>query len=476
MALVAAIIATLFMYLPLVTQVSGRVLDRTGKPLAGVQVIYSSVRTGKTYKFKTDDKGEFTGAGVMFAVYRVKITGVDGQPLYRTKKRIWNPATPGFTPQTNYLNADLSMISLTDLPGGIKANVNPGDLTERQKQIVREHNANIGEMNELIRRLHVAIEAQKWPAATDILIQLIAADPERWEFYQNLGTVQSNQSQYEDASRSYERAIELAKSGATTGTQPDEKDISLMMLYAGDAYARIGNLEKAIDFYSKAAEISPDPATAFFNICRAQRGNGSTAAATVACDKAIALDPSRAEFYQVLGTMEENAGQDQPALATFENGIQAAEKEIAAQPSSTQAKAVEGQMLDAEGNIYVHRKKFDEAIAAFSRAVDMAAYPAREYFNICAAYYDTDRMDAAVEACDKAMAADPRMADAYFVKASALLGKSGLEHGRLTAPPAAREALEKYLELDPEGVHAPDVREMLAKIAGHVDTILKQHN
>ena len=477
MSILAAVLAGLFMGMPGVAEVSGRVLDRTGKPVAGAQVVYTSLDTGRTYKFKTDKKGEFTAAGVLFGDYQINVTGADGQSLYRGKRRIVDPHTPGFKEkETNYLDADLSVISLTDLPGGVKANVSPGDLTERQKQLIRAHNMNVEEMNELIRQLHTAIDAQKWPEATDILVQLIAADPDRWEFYQNLGTVQNNQSEYEDAARSYERAIELAQSGVTTGTQPEKKDISLMMIYAGDAYARIGNVDKAIDLYSKAAEISPDPATAFFNICRVQRANGNTEAATQACKKAIAIDPSRGEFYQVLGVMQHNAGQDQPALENFDKGIQAAEKAVAANVNSSQAKVIEGQMLSAEGNIYVHMKKFDEAIAAFGRAVDLAAYPAREYFNICAAYYDSDRMEAAVAACDKAIAADSRMADAYFVKASALLGKSRLEHGKLTAPPGATEALKKYLELDPEGVHAADVREMLGRIGTHVDTTLKQHN
>jgi len=61
------------------------------------------------------------------------------------------------------------------------------------------------------------------------------------------------------------------------------------------------------------------------------------------------------------------------------------------------------------------------------------------------------------------------------LKASALLGKSKLERGKLTAPLGATEALKKYLELKPEGLHAADVRETLAKIGGSVGTTLKQH-
>ena len=65
---------------------------------------------------------------------------------------------------------------------------------------------------------------------------------------------------------------------------------------------------------------------------------------------------------------------------------------------------------------------------------------------------------------DKAIAADPKMADAYYVKALALFGQSKPEDNRLVVPAGTAEALKKYLELDPAGNHAQNAREMLKKI------------
>lgn len=473
MVTVTALLAVLLMGISHLAQLSGRVLDRTGKPIPNARVVYTNVDDGRTYKFKTNKKGEFSGLGIEQGVYQIEITGTDGTSLYRTKRNIVEPNTPDVKKDTNFLNADLSVLSVTDLPGGIQANVLDKPLTEKQKEQIRAGNANVEKMNELIVSLHAAIDAHEWPQAKDILTQLIAADPNRWEFYQNLGTVQTNQSDYEGAAKSYERGVELAQSGITNGRQPDKSDISLMMVYAGDAYSRIGNVDKAVELYSKAAEISSDPATAYFNICRAERGSGSVDPAIQACNKAIAIDPRRWEPYQVLGALQQNAGQEQVALETYQKGVETAEKAIAANANSTQAKVGLGQMLSAEGNIYVHMKKFDPAIEVFTQAVQFAAYPPREYFNICAAFYDTDRMDAAIDACNKAIAGDPRMADAYFVKASALYGESKAEHGKLAVPAGTQDALAKYLELDPQGPHAADAREMLAKIGSPVDTTFK---
>jgi len=471
-----ALLALLLMGISHLAQLSGRVLDRTGKPVPNARVVYTNVDNGRRYKFKTNKKGEFAGIGIEQGVYQIEITARDGTSLYKTKRNIVEPNTPEARKDTNFLNADLSVLSITDLPGGIQANVLDKPPTEQQKEIIRANNANVEKMNELIRGLHTAIDGREWTTATTILQQLIAADPNRWEFYQNLGTVQTNQSDYEGAAKSYERAIELAQSGITSGRQPDKSDISLMMIYAGDANVKIGNLDKAIAFYSKAAEISAEPAIAYFNICRAQRSTGNVDAAMQACNKAIAIEPNRWEFYQTIGGMQQNAGQDQLAIESYQKGVEVAEKSLATSLNSSQAKVGMGQMLSAEGNLYVHMKKFDPAIEAFKRAVEFAAYPPREYFNICAAYYDTDRMEAAVEACDKAIGGDPRMADAYFVKASALFGESKAERGRLTAPPGTEDALNKYLQLDPQGQHAADAREMLAKIGSPVDATYKSQH
>jgi len=474
---IIALIAALLMGIPQSDiQVSGKVLDRTGHPIPNALVRYTGEDTGKIFKFKTNKKGEFSGIGMVPDVYRIEITDSHGTMLYRTRRRIVDRFTPGYKKDTNFLNADLSIISVTDLPSaGVEANVSPGEdkLSPQQKEAIRAHNANVETMNGLIRRLHEALDAQQWAEAKDVLKQLIAADPNRWEFYQNMGTLENNQSHYEEAAKNYEKAIALAQSGITSGPQPDKKDISLMMVYAGDAYSNLGNTEKAIDWYRQAAAISPEPATAYFNICRAYRATGNTDSALEACNKAISIDPNRWEFYQTVGIIQENAGRYHEAIETYDKGIQVGRNLVASQPNTLAAKNALGQMLSMEGSCFLSLKQYDQAIDAFNHATEFENYPARDYFNICATFYNTDRMEAAAAACDKAITADPKIASAYFVKASALYKASKLEHGKLTVPEGTKEALNKYLELDPGGVNAADARDMLAKIGAPIDTTFK---
>ena len=477
-----ALLAVLMMGIPgSNTQVAGKVLDRTGKPVVGAIVIYTNTEVGRVYKYKTDKKGAFAGIGVLPGLYEIQVDAADGTHLLHTQRRIVDLFTPGRRDDTNYLSADLSIMPPTDTASGVDANVLPGELkpgdklTQQQKELIRNENLRDTKINDLLRKLHPALDAKDWPTATDVLHQLITADPNRWEFYQNLATIQANQSHYPEATQSYEKAIEVAQNTIARGPDPAgaKKEISQMMIYAGDAYARTGNNDKAVEMYMKAAEISSEPAIAYMNICRAQQGNGNPEAAAGACEKAISADPNRWESYQILGAIQQNTGHNQDAISTYGKGIEVAQKAVNSNTDTQRARVALGQMLSAEGNLYVYDKKFEEAIGFFLRAIEFDAYPARDYFNMCAAYYDIQKHEPALEACDKAVESDPKMADPYFVKASVLYSQGKMEHGKFNAPPAATEALNKYLELDPGGPHAASAREMLDHIGAEVETTYK---
>jgi tetratricopeptide (TPR) repeat protein len=121
-------------------------------------------------------------------------------------------------------------------------------------------------------------------------------------------------------------------------------------------------------------------------------------------------------------------------------------------------------MLNAEGDLYSKLSRHDEAIVAFAESAKLSAYAALPYFNLCATYYNMKRMPDAVTACDQAIASDPTMADAYFLKGSALFGQVALEQGRDVPPSETRATLNKYLEIAPNGRYAAAARGMLYKL------------
>jgi tetratricopeptide (TPR) repeat protein len=133
---------------------------------------------------------------------------------------------------------------------------------------------------------------------------------------------------------------------------------------------------------------------------------------------------------------------------------------LAASGAAAQTDPEAARRLIAEGNADLKAHDYDAAISAFTRAV--AADPhSISSFNLCVTYYNIGRADAALPACDQAIAANPAKADAYFVKGSLLVADAKVVNGKLVAPPGAVEALNKYLELAPDGPHAKDTRDML---------------
>jgi tetratricopeptide (TPR) repeat protein len=122
-----------------------------------------------------------------------------------------------------------------------------------------------------------------------------------------------------------------------------------------------------------------------------------------------------------------------------------------------------GAMLTQEGLFYLKQKKLAEGVAAFTKAAQYAQNPATAWFNVCATAYNAGDVKAALAGCDKAIAADPNKADAWFIKGSLMVGesKSG-PNGKIIPPKGTVEVLRKYLALAPNGGHVKDVEEMLA--------------
>jgi tetratricopeptide (TPR) repeat protein len=86
-----------------------------------------------------------------------------------------------------------------------------------------------------------------------------------------------------------------------------------------------------------------------------------------------------------------------------------------------------------------------------------------------------NRLDEAIMAFDKAIAADPSRAEAYYWKGANLLGKATLDkNNRMIAPPGTEEAFNKFLELQPTGDLAEAAKQMLASIGAEIQTQYKK--
>ena len=184
--------------------------------------------------------------------------------------------------------------------------------------------------------------------------------------------------------------------------------------------------------------------------------------------KATELDPAQHVIWASLAeTYISQAGTKTGAdqQAAMDQGLQAYQKAIELKPDDP-----------AYHNNYAlalaKDKKFPEAQAELQKAAQLdTANTAKYYYNLGAVLVNTGQTDAAGEAFKKAIDANPNYADAQFQYATVLSAKlTTAADGKVTAPPGMKEALDKYLELQPDGQFAEAAKGMLQMIGATVQT------
>jgi len=118
------------------------------------------------------------------------------------------------------------------------------------------------------------------------------------------------------------------------------------------------------------------------------------------------------------------------------------------------------------------QKKFAEAQAELTKAAQLDPGQAgKYYYNMGAVLVNTGNMEPAGEAFKKAIEADPNYADAYLQYGITLMGKATTgADGKMTPVPGTAEALQKYLELAPNGKDAETAKALLEQIGAKVET------
>jgi tetratricopeptide (TPR) repeat protein len=172
---------------------------------------------------------------------------------------------------------------------------------------LKEQNDKALAANALITQYNAAVQNKQWQQAADLSKQLIGIDPGRWGYWQGLGVAQLNLGQFDDAVKSFEAGIKLAQ--ADISTKAPEAEISkakagigMMLTNEGNCNLKLKKNDLAVAAYSKAAEMDPNPAVAYFNLCATQYNIGAMEGAVAACDKAIAADPKKADAYFIKGS------------------------------------------------------------------------------------------------------------------------------------------------------------------------------
>lgn len=229
------------------------------------------------------------------------------------------------------------------------------------------------------------------------------------------------------------------------------KTLNEKLVAAADA-TKAKDYDTAISVLTEASQVDPTRDLIWFKLADAYSG---------AADKQT--DPA------------EKSKQLQAAISDYQKSIDLAEK--AQQAGGKVDPTALAAYYNNLGSAYARSNNGQGAAQAYNHAAQLnPAGAGQYYFNLGAVLTnangsnDASMRKAAVDAFDKAIVADPQRADAYYWKATNLIGGATLQGDKMIAPPGTAEAFSKYLELQPNGPHADEAKAMLASIGASVET------
>lgn len=357
--------------------VKGVVKDDQGNTIPDAQVVWHNDDNGRTYKLKTNKKGEYFSLGVEPGSYTVTVTK-DGKQVF---------SEPKHQVQVEELTFDIDLkaqkqqqVQDTAKQTGLTPEQIQQKLAEQKK--AEAYNANIKQVNEKLKAATAALQAQppNYDSAIASLNEATQMAPNEDLVWYRLG------ASYLDSTK--------------TQTDPAEKTKRTTEAY--------NDLKKAIDLKNSKATEGGAPAPK--------------------PEEAAAEKVREAAYYDNFGAAAARLG------------------------------------------------KGDEAADAYKHAAELdPAHAANYYYNLGVVLHNTAK-DAegkkqAAAAFDKAIQADPNKAEAYYLKGTDLISLSTADSsGKLNAPDGTAEAFQKYLQLQPNGPHAEEAKQMLTALNQSVET------
>jgi tetratricopeptide (TPR) repeat protein len=397
--------------------VKGVCKDAQGTPIVGAEVTWHNDDNGRTFKLKTNKKGEYFSLGIDVGTYTVTLNK-DGKQLDKVDK--YKVTTDELT-----LDFDLKASQEQAVQETAKAKgMTPEQVKQMQEQQakVEQYNKSIGTVNEKLKAATAAEQATppNYDAAIASLTEASQMVPNEDLVWFRLGGA------YLDS--------------AKTQTDPAEKTKRYTEAY--------NDLHKAIDLKTGKTPQAGTPGAPAANGQPAQE-NGQPAQGNAQPPQGNA-QPANAAPPQTGKPAVQSALDNQRLAAYYDNFAAAAAR----------------------------TGKSDEAVNAYQQAATLdPSHAGQYYFNLGAvltnsnASNDVKARKQAIDAFDKAIAADPNRADAYFWKGQNLVGMATTDpSGKIIAPDGTTEAYQKYLELQPTGPHADEAKQMLAALNATVET------
>ena len=379
--------------------VSGRVVDEDGEPIQGVLVTLLSEEEERTDE--TNKKGRFTLV-VLDATQRFMIRlEKDGyvpiqQPL---EVRVGQTVNEVFT--------------LTEVEGRV-------DEVTGNSEAIEAYNAGA-----------TAYNAGDYDTARERFEAALGIDPELLEARKVVTLVYFQQRDWEAAVASAEIVAEA---------EPD----NVAALKVGfDASGQLGDRERAAGFLDRMVALDPSPDTArrVFNYGVGELQEGNRDAALALFEQAIEIDPTLGSAYHGVATIHLDEG-------AFEEALAAADRLLAVDPGNAEGLGIRYEAYRRMGDEENMRAALEELQSADPERIVEAFYQQGMLL------FNEGNAQAAVEAFERVLTADPGHPRAHYQLGRAYLGAGDYEKGK--------EYLLRFIEMAPDDPEVAAAKEMLA--------------
>jgi len=330
--------------------VDGVVYDPDGKPYVGVTLVFTSTETHQVFTITTDAKGHYATPDMANGTWDIDVKDASGQVIYETGVKISGNGGQMFTQDIHVVISAQQKEQQAEQKKfeGMKAHFDAGVAaynqgTALQKQLAQTPPDQKDALQAQINQFGDT-SVSEFQAA---LATMADHDPNRHIILYRIAQSYELEGKNDQAVTFYQQSI--ASFPMTSG--PDH-DLASTYDNLGNALAKLGRIDEAMDAYQKAADADPPDAASAWRNAGITLYNASRVSDAIApLQKAVAADPKDAQSWFLLGTclmntMGSKQEGDKMVLVITPGTVEAFEKAVDLDPNGpwgTQAK----QSLDA---------------------------------------------------------------------------------------------------------------------------------
>jgi tetratricopeptide (TPR) repeat protein len=248
----------------------------------------------------------------------------------------------------------------------------------------------------------------------------ISLNPNSALMYTNRGAIKVNMGDLQGAIDDFTKAIELKPEDAVAYND------------RGIAYSSLGRFESAIKDYDKVIELNPNYAGVYNNWGKTWQDKGDLDKAVEKYDKAIELNPNYADAYNNRGNAYSKKGDLDKAVRDYDKAVEL-------NPYFALA-------YFNRGNAYNNKGDYDNALKNYNKAIELSPNYADAYYNLGQTFVGLGRYDKALEFFNQVIKINPRFAEAYY--------KIGFVYSRLGRPQEEIESYHQAISIKPDYTEA----------------------